>query len=125
MERAAADTKVDVRNNFHPMSILRTQWALKQLAEGETLEVLCKDNRTKEDLLRIISKSPLHKVIGIREEGSYCRIFISRLKARSMFSGIDFVAGHESKKIDRPGGTGIAEQGAFPSTVKKRRKNHE
>jgi TusA-related sulfurtransferase len=78
--RVGSDIKVDVRNNFHPVSILKTQWALRQLAEGKTLEVLCGDNRTKEDLLRIVDKSPHEKLLGIKEEKNYCRILISRLK---------------------------------------------
>jgi TusA-related sulfurtransferase len=82
MERMApADATIDVRNNSHPLSILKTQWSLKQLNEGKILEVLCGDEETKEDLLRIIQKSPHQKVIGILwEEGNCCRILISRLK---------------------------------------------
>lgn len=81
MERVAnADATIDVTNNSPPLSILKAQWTLRQLDEGKILEVLCGDGETKEDLLRIINKSPVHKVIGIWEEGNYCRIFISRLK---------------------------------------------
>jgi hypothetical protein len=36
-----------------------------------------------------------------------------------MFPGIGFVTGHEFKKIDKPGGTGVAEQGAVSSAEKK------
>jgi hypothetical protein len=32
---------------------------------------------------------------------------------------------NEFKKMDRPGGTGVAEQSAVSSAEKKRRKNHE
>lgn len=77
---APADETIDVRNNSHPLSILKAQWTLKQLVEGKTLEVLCGDEETKEDLLRIIEKSTFQKLLGIWEEGSYCRILISRLK---------------------------------------------
>jgi TusA-related sulfurtransferase len=81
MERAApADETIDVRNNSNPLSILKAQWTLKQLVDGKTLEVLCGDEETKEDLLRIIEKSTFQKLLGIWEEGSYCRILISRLK---------------------------------------------
>jgi TusA-related sulfurtransferase len=81
MERAVpADETIDVRNNSHPLSILKAQWTLKQLVEGRTLEVLCGDEETREDLLRIIQKSPFQKLLGIREEGGYCRIRIARLK---------------------------------------------
>jgi len=75
-----ADETIDVRNNSHPLSILKAQWTLKQLVEGRTLEVLCGDEETKEDLLRIIQKSPFQKLLGIWEEGSYYRIRIARLK---------------------------------------------
>lgn len=81
MEGAApADETIDVRNNSHPLSILKAQWTLKQLDEGKILEVLCGDEETKEDLLRIIGKSLFHGVIGIWEEPNYCKILISRLK---------------------------------------------
>jgi TusA-related sulfurtransferase len=81
MERAAtADATIDVTNNIPPLSILKTQWTLRQLDEGKILEVLCGDRETKEDLLHIINKSSLHQVIGIWEAGSNCRILISRLK---------------------------------------------
>jgi TusA-related sulfurtransferase len=81
MERMVpADATIDVRNNSYPLSILKTQWSLKQLKEGKILEVLCGDEETKEDLLRIIHKSPYQKVISIWEEENWCRIFISRLK---------------------------------------------
>jgi TusA-related sulfurtransferase len=74
------DTTIDVRNKLHPVSILKTQWALKQLMEGKTLEVLCNDERTKDDLLRIIHKSPYQKLLGLWKEENYCRILIFRLR---------------------------------------------
>ena len=77
---APADETIDVRNNSHPLSILKVQWTLKQLVEGKTLEIFCGDGETKEDLLRIIQKSPFKKLLGIWEERGYCRIRISRLK---------------------------------------------
>jgi TusA-related sulfurtransferase len=81
MERATPpDTTIDVRNKLHPVSILKTRWALKQLTEGKTLEVLCNDERTKDDLLCIIHKSPNQKLLGIWKEENYCRILVSRLK---------------------------------------------
>ncbi len=73
-----ADQTIDIRNNSHPLSILKAQWSLKQLTEGNTLEVLCADEETKEDLLRIIQKSPFQKLLGIWEEKDYCRIRIFR-----------------------------------------------
>ncbi len=81
METAAPkDQTIDVRNTAHPLSILKTQWSLKQLTEGNTLEVLCGDEETREDLLHIIQKSPFQKILGIREEKDYCRIRIFRSK---------------------------------------------
>jgi TusA-related sulfurtransferase len=77
---APADERIDVSNNSHPLSILKAQWTLKQLGEGKVLEVLCGDGQTKGDLLRIIQKSPNHKVVGLWEEAGSCRILISRLK---------------------------------------------
>ena len=81
MESAAtADATIDVTNNSPPLSILKAQSVLRHLDEGKTLEVLCGDRETREDLLRIIKKSPVHGVVGIWEEGSCCRMFISRAK---------------------------------------------
>ncbi len=77
---APADQTIDIRNNPHPLSILKAQWSLKQLTEGKTLEVLCGDEETKEDLLRIIQKSPFQKLQGIWEEREYCGIRILRSK---------------------------------------------
>ncbi len=74
------DETIDVRNNSHPLSILKAQWKLKQLVAGKTLEVLCGDEKTKEDLLHIVQKSSFQKLLGIWKEGMYCRIRIARLK---------------------------------------------
>ena len=76
---ALPDVTIDVRKNSHPLSILKTQWSLKHLGEGKILEVLCGDEETREDLLRIIQKSSTQKVVGLRKKGRYCRILISRL----------------------------------------------
>ncbi len=75
-----ADAKIDIRKSAPPLSILKTHWTLRQLDEGQTLEVLCGDRETKEDLLHITNKSAAHKVIGVWEERSYWRILISRPK---------------------------------------------
>ncbi len=74
------DMRIDIRKNFHPMSILITQSALKRLAGGQVLEVLCADERTRDDLLHIVRKSACDKLLGIWNEGSYCRILISRVE---------------------------------------------
>ena len=81
MERAAtADATIDITNNSPPLSILKAQSMLRRLDEGKILEVLCGDRETREDLLRIINKSLVHGVVGIWEEGSCCRMFITRVK---------------------------------------------
>ena len=76
---ALPDVTLDVRNNSHPLSILKTQWSLKHLGEGKILEVLCGDEETREDLLRIIQKSSNQRMVALREEGNFCRILISIL----------------------------------------------
>jgi TusA-related sulfurtransferase len=79
-EVAPADETIDVRNHSHPLSILKAEWILKHLGEGKVLEVLCGNGETKGDLIRIIQKSAVHRVVGIWEEAHSCRILISRLK---------------------------------------------
>ena len=42
--------QLDCRNLLCPMPVIRTQNALKELAQGETLEVVCTDPGTLNDI---------------------------------------------------------------------------
>jgi TusA-related sulfurtransferase len=82
MTNISKPTALDIRNQIPPISILRTQAALKQLQGGKALEILCNDGRTKEDLLLIIYKSARHKLIRVLEEEECFKILIIKEKKR-------------------------------------------
>ncbi|AOE49053.1 sulfurtransferase TusA family protein [Kangiella sediminilitoris] len=60
--------QLDCRNLLCPMPVIRTQNALKDIAEGETLEVVCTDPGTLNDIptwCRING----HTVLSTEEQG--------------------------------------------------------
>jgi TusA-related sulfurtransferase len=77
MKSAKAVAMVDVRNLMAPLSLLKVEDRLSQLARGDVMEVLCADEETKADLLDIMrnSKHPCHEV---RKEADHFSLLIEK-----------------------------------------------
>jgi TusA-related sulfurtransferase len=59
---------LDLRGLIIPLTLLKITQGLRNMAGGETLEIMGTDPDTRKDLLRILDLSPC-EVLSVRDEG--------------------------------------------------------
>jgi TusA-related sulfurtransferase len=82
MKPRKADARVDVRNLISPLSLLKVENSLSQLAKGQVMEVLCMDEDTKTDLLVII-RNGNHHCAAVKKRAGYFTLLIEKGEERA------------------------------------------
>jgi TusA-related sulfurtransferase len=77
MKPARTVATVDVRNLISPLSLLKVEDSLSQLARGDIMEVLCIDEETKSDLLDIMRNSK-HRCHKVKREAGHFSLLIEK-----------------------------------------------
>lgn len=77
MKPRKPDARVDVRNLISPLSLLKVENTLSQLARGQVMEVLCMDEETKTDLL-VIMRNGNHHCISVKKRTDYFTLFFEK-----------------------------------------------
>ena len=72
------DHRLDMRGTLTPITLLKATQALREMMDGETMEVLVGDEDTREDLLKVLP-STFCRLMEIKEEPSFHRIRIRKL----------------------------------------------
>lgn len=71
------DHILDIRGTIIPITLLKITQTFRELNPGETMEILVGDEDTREDLFKVLPAS-LYEVIEVKEEESFCRIFLKK-----------------------------------------------
>ena len=72
-----ADQSLDCVGLYCPMPIVKTAEKIKQLKEGEVLEVVADDKGIKQDM-PAWCKATGHEVLGTEEEGGEIRVYVKK-----------------------------------------------
>ena len=74
-----ADQSLDCVGLYCPMPIVKTAEKIKQLKEGEVLEVVADDTGIKEDM-PAWCRATGNEFLGIEEEGKEYRVYVKKSK---------------------------------------------
>ena len=72
-----ADRTLDCVGLYCPMPIVKTSQEIKELADGEVLEVIADDKGIKSDMPAWCSKTG-NQCLGIEEEGGEYHVFVKK-----------------------------------------------
>jgi len=72
-----ADQSLDCVGLYCPMPIVKTAEKIKQLKEGEVLEVVADDKGIKQDM-PAWCKATGHEFLGTEEEGGEIRVYVKK-----------------------------------------------
>ena len=72
-----ADESLDCVGLYCPMPIVKTAEKIKQLREGEVLEVVADDKGIKQDM-PAWCKATGHEFVGMEEEGGEIRVYVKK-----------------------------------------------
>ena len=72
-----ADQSLDCIGWYCPMPIVKTAEKIKQLKEGEVLEVVADDKGIKQDM-PVWCKATGHEFLGTTEEGGEIKVYVKK-----------------------------------------------
>lgn len=72
-----ADQSLDCIGWYCPMPIVKTAEKIKQLKEGEVLEVVADDKGIKQDM-PAWCKATGHEFLGVEEEGGEIKVYVKK-----------------------------------------------
>jgi TusA-related sulfurtransferase len=71
------DRRLDLRGTIRPISLLKLTEAFREMAAGETMEILVGDPDTRKDLFKVLQDSA-YKLIENTEEALFYRILLEK-----------------------------------------------
>jgi len=72
-----ADQSLDCVGLYCPMPIVKTAEKIKQLKQGEVLEVVADDKGIKQDMPAWCQATG-HKFLGVEEEGNEIKVYVKK-----------------------------------------------
>ena len=72
-----ADQSIDCVGLYCPMPIIKTAEKIKQLKQGEVLEVVADDKGIKQDMPAWCQATG-HTLLGIEEEGNEIKVYVEK-----------------------------------------------
>ena len=72
-----ADQSLDCIGLYFPMPIVKTAEKIKQLKQGEVLEVVADDKGIKQDM-PAWCKATGHEFLGVEEEGGEIKVYVKK-----------------------------------------------